>query len=183
MNRSILLLSGVAVLLLIKLTFTLGDLSRKSDQIDQRLSRLEGIIDTGHRVNYTKQDVECLARNIYYEAGVEDDVGKYAVGHVTVNRVRTGYWGKSICGVVYSPAQFSWTLLKRLPNPDPNLYQHCRAIAQLVLSGEGVAGLERSLFYHADYIRTPFWVDVSQRTKKIGQHIFYNRAKGSSLEI
>ena len=30
---------------------------------------------------------------------------------------------------------------------------------------------------------SPFWVDVSQRTKKIGQHIFYNRAKGGSLEI
>jgi hypothetical protein len=182
-NRYILLLSGVAVLLLIRLTYTIGDISTQTEQIEQRLHRLEGIVDTGHRVNYTARDVECMARNIYYEAGNQDDVGRYAVGHVTVNRVRLGYWGKTVCGVVHAPSQFSWTLLKRLPRPDPGIYQRCEEIAQAVLAGEGVAGLERSLFYHADYIRNPAWADVGQRAKKIGAHIFYNRAKGSSLEI
>jgi spore germination cell wall hydrolase CwlJ-like protein len=182
-NRSILLLSGIAVLLLFKLSFTIGDISTQTEQIEQRLNRLEGIVDTGHRVNHTVKDVECLARNIYYEAGNQADIGRYAVAHVTVNRVRSGYWGTTVCGVVHAPSQFSWTLLKRLPQPDPGIYHRCQEIAQAVLAGEGVAGLERSLFYHADYIQNPNWADVTQRAKKIGQHIFYNRAKGSTLEI
>jgi spore germination cell wall hydrolase CwlJ-like protein len=73
-------------------------------------------------------------------------------------------------------------LLKRLPQPDPGIYQRCEEIAQAVLKGEGVAGLERSLFYHATYV-SPNWADVTQRAKKIGAHIFYNRAKGSTLAI
>lgn len=156
----------------------------RTTNINDRIDQLEDVVvRTNYRVKYTDKDVECLTRNIYYEAGTEADVGKYAVGHVTVNRVRAGYWGNTICGVVHAPAQFSWTLLKKLPKPDAKLYDHCREVAQTVLNGYGVKGLDRSLFYHADYIRTPNWVDVNHRVRQIGAHIFYNRAKGSTLEI
>jgi spore germination cell wall hydrolase CwlJ-like protein len=156
----------------------------QTDSISDRVANLENIIiKTNHSVNYTQKDVECLTRNIYYEAGFESDVGKYAVGHVTMNRLRTGYWGQSVCKVIYSPSQFSWTLLKKLPKPDPVTYEHCRLIAEAVLSGYGVQGLDRSLFYHAEYIRMPNWADINHRVTQIGQHIFYNRAKGSKLEI
>jgi spore germination cell wall hydrolase CwlJ-like protein len=144
--------------------------------------RLEGIVNTGIRVNYTAQDAECLARNIYYEAGNQEDIGRYAVAQVTVNRMRAQKWGTTICQVVHAPAQFSWTRLKRLPAPDPALYQHCEQIAQAVLQGTGVAGLENSMFYHADYIAQPQWVDRNQLTMKIGAHIFYNRARVATLK-
>ena len=42
----------------------------------------------------------CLAKNIYYEAGNEPEEGKVAVAMVTINRVRDGRFGKSICSVV-----------------------------------------------------------------------------------
>ena len=32
------------------------------------------------------KDLDCLARNIYYEAGLESEEGKVAVGLVTINR-------------------------------------------------------------------------------------------------
>lgn len=176
-NRHIFVLGLLVVGLLLHIEY-------KTDHINDRIDQLEDrVIHTGHRVQYTKSDVDCLARNIYYEAGTESDVGKYAVGQVTVNRVRTGYWGKTVCGVVYAPAQFSWTLQKRLPAPDAKLYSHCREVAETVLDGYGVEGLDSSLFYHADYIRTPTWADVNHRVRQIGQHIFYNRARGSNLEI
>ena len=64
-------------------------------------------------IKYNKNDVECLARNIYYEAGIEDIKGKIAVGNITVNRVKTKYWGSHICDVVYAKEQFSWTKEKK----------------------------------------------------------------------
>ena len=48
----------------------------------------------------TQRDEECLARNIFYEAGSESEEGKVAVGMVTINRVRSGQFGKTICRVV-----------------------------------------------------------------------------------
>jgi spore germination cell wall hydrolase CwlJ-like protein len=48
----------------------------------------------------SKKDVECLARNIFYEAGSEPEEGKAAVGIVTINRVKDSRFGRSICDVV-----------------------------------------------------------------------------------
>ena len=46
------------------------------------------------------KDVECLARNIYYESGSEPTEGKIAVGIVTVNRAQDPRFGHSVCEVV-----------------------------------------------------------------------------------
>ncbi|CAB4125131.1 Cell wall hydrolase, SleB [uncultured Caudovirales phage] len=46
------------------------------------------------------QDIQCLARNIYYEAGSEPEEGKVAVGLVTINRANTPNYPSTICGVV-----------------------------------------------------------------------------------
>jgi len=48
----------------------------------------------------SSKDEDCLARNIYYEAGNESEEGKVAVAIVTINRVKDGRFDKSICGVV-----------------------------------------------------------------------------------
>jgi len=175
-NRILVAVSIVIVIMLVRIDIRTTDLADRVDNIER-------VVHTNHRIEYTKRDIECLARNIYYEAGVESDIGKYAVAHVTVNRVKSGYWGNTVCKVVHAPKQFSWTLIKRLRHPDPALYERCKDIAVATLSGRGVKGLERSLFYHADYIKTPHWADPNQQVKKIGQHLFYNKAKNSNLEI
>ena len=51
-------------------------------------------------INITSRDIDCLAHNIYYEAGSEPEEGKVAVAMVTINRVRDGRFGRSICSVV-----------------------------------------------------------------------------------
>lgn len=48
----------------------------------------------------SSKDEECLARNIFYEAGSESEEGKAAVAIVTINRVKDSRFGKGICGVV-----------------------------------------------------------------------------------
>jgi spore germination cell wall hydrolase CwlJ-like protein len=46
------------------------------------------------------KDVECMARNIFYEAGGEPTEGKIAVGVVTLNRAQDGRFGRTVCDVV-----------------------------------------------------------------------------------
>ena len=72
-------------------------LIRQEVRMDMMEEKLDDIIQVKEQVKYTKNDVECLTKNIYYEARGENTAGKYAVAHVTINRVKTGYWGNSIC--------------------------------------------------------------------------------------
>ena len=51
-------------------------------------------------VKYTPADAECLAKNIYFEAGVESTAGKLAVANVTINRAANKNYPNTICGVV-----------------------------------------------------------------------------------
>ena len=158
-------------------------LLRAEIRMDRMEERVDDIIQTKYVVKHTPHDVECLTKNIYYEAGVENRTGKYAVAHVTLNRVETGYWGKNVCKVVYAKKQFSWTLKKKLPTPDKDLWEESKTIAIEVLKGARVRGVANSLYYHADYIKQPYWVDTAEYVLTIGRHLFYNRAKNSGVYI
>ena len=158
-------------------------LIRQEVRMDIMEEKLDDIIQVKEHIKYTKNDLDCLTRNIYYEAGVEDHRGKFAVAHVTINRLKTGYWGDSICKVVYAKKQFSWTLAKKLPRPNAQLWAESENIARKVLAGHRVRGLTKSLYYHATYIKDPHWADSKHEAGQIGSHVFYNRAKGSNLEI
>lgn len=177
MNKWIVgLILGVAAIFMIRIEDQLTT-------IQAQVEDLNHIVKADRQVKYSTHDVDCMAKNIYYEAGIESKVGKYAVGHITMNRLDTGYWGKTVCDVVYAKDQFSWTRLKKLPKPDPNGWAEAQSIAWDVLHGYQVKSLSKSLFYHADYIKDPHWADKTQKVAQIGRHIFYNKAKNSWLEL
>ena len=137
----------------------------------------EFLVKTNERINYTSADAECLAKNIYYEAGVEPIEGKYAVAQVTLNRLKQGSWGNSICDVVHSKAQFSWTLNKRKVREQPKgeLWAESLTVARTVLDkGVRVPSLAQSTYYHADYVK-PLWTKSVVKIQQIGQHIFYKK--------
>lgn len=127
---------------------------------------------------FTEQDVRCLAENIAYEAPDESFGGKLAVATVTMNRVATKGFPKTVCGVVYqrSPrgCQFSWVCEKRRSIP-PELYAQASSIARQVLY-QGLRNLliGTACYYHADYV-SPSWSrdPDMRRVAKIGAHIFY----------
>ena len=172
-NRN--LIGGVLLLLIM--------VTRQEMRMDMIEEKLDDIIHTTDKIKYTPNDIECLTKNIYYEAGVEDHRGKYAVAHVTINRLKTGYWGNTICQVVYAKSQFSWTLSEQLPRPNSQIWSESEVIARSVLAGYRVRGVHKSLYYHATYIKNPYWVDKSHEAGQIGKHIFYNRAKNSGVMI
>ena len=146
-------------------------------EIQKRVERVEKVVlvKTKQQVALTAKELDCLAKNIYHEAGVEDRAGKVAVAQVTLNRLKKGGYGKTVCDVVYAKSQFSWTLDKKKRNAKPEglLWEQSRAVALEFQRGTRVKGLEDSTHYHADYIRDPNWAKAKQVAKQIGQHIFY----------
>lgn len=67
-------------------------------QAEQFIERTVNLIATPF---LSDKDVECLARNIFYESGGEPLEGKVAVGIVTINRSQDSRFPSTICGVVH----------------------------------------------------------------------------------
>jgi N-acetylmuramoyl-L-alanine amidase len=127
----------------------------------------------GKKIKLTKKDLRCLELNIYYEAGIEDEFGKIAVAQVTYNRLKAKRWGDTICKVVYSPHQFSWTKQKKKP-PKGELWENSKKAAKDFVNGLRVNGLSDSIYYHATWMETaPAWAAHKVKVHEIGQHIFY----------
>lgn len=126
-------------------------------------------------ITLSSSEFTCLARNIYFESGIEPLEGKIAVAQVTFNRLHSGRWGKTVCEVVMAKKQFSWTANKTRLSERPSgaLWDSSVAAAQQYLSGTRIYNLDRSTHYHADWIDSPRWTQNVARIKQIGQHIFY----------
>lgn len=152
------------------------DVSTETKDLKEEITVLRAEIYTSEQVKLTEQEKQCLARNIFFEAGVEDIKGKLAVAQVTYNRLKTKRWGKSLCDVVYAKKQFSWTLdkNKRYSSPKGKLWKESLEAKRLFLEGKRIKGLEGSLHYHTDYINTPKWAKKMPVAMQVGQHIFYN---------
>lgn len=122
------------------------------------------------------RELKCLADNIYYEAGNQSATGKLAVAAVTINRVKSPRFPKSVCSVVYQrtrgTCQFSWVCEGKKKVRSQVQYAESKRIAEKVLlsgANHGIFG-RNVLFYHADYVN-PRW--NLRRVTKIGDHIFY----------
>jgi spore germination cell wall hydrolase CwlJ-like protein len=135
-----------------------------------------------------EQQLDCLAINIYREAGYEPFEGKVAVAQVTLNRVQAGVFGKDVCGVVYQKnvvmervvCQFSWYCDSTHKNRPVNkeAYNESYEVAKKVLlEGFRLSVLKDALYYHATYVN-PRW--NLPKIGQIGQHVFY-RAKEAKI--
>jgi spore germination cell wall hydrolase CwlJ-like protein len=111
----------------------------------------------------------CLAKNIYHEARGESLRGKIAVAKVTLNRVASGKFKSTICGVVYQRGQFSWTNSKYKPVLDKQAWTDSLHIAKLVMLNPELSTTP-AMYYHNLKVK-PRW--RLERTDKIGNHIFY----------
>ena len=163
--------SAVVIGAILHIEYRVTALAEKVDAI------ADIIVNTSQPIKYTPAELTCLTKNIYHEARGEQVEGQYAVANVTINRLKSGKWGNDICQVVYAKNQFSWTNQKKPSKTEPAAWAQAHDIAVNALSGTRVRGLDASLFYHADYIKSPGWVDNRHYVTQIGQHKFYNLAR------
>ena len=130
-----------------------------------------------------RDEIKCLALNIYFEARSEPEAGKHAVGHVVMNRVSSKRFPSTICDVVrqggeirHYRCQFSWWCDGRSDTPfNKREWQKSIAIALAVYWDRTEDPTSGALWYHADYVK-PSWRNAFERGPKIGRHIFYSQA-------
>lgn len=128
-----------------------------------------------------ERQLDCLAMNIYREAGYESFEGKVAVAQVTMNRVNHPAFPKDICGVIYQKSvimdkvvcQFSWycdSAHKTRPVNQAAYRESYEVAKKVLLEGFQLSVLKDALYYHANYVN-PRW--PLEKIGQIGQHIFY----------
>jgi hypothetical protein len=131
------------------------------------------------------REERCLAEAVYFEARGEPEAGQAAVAQVVLNRVKSGLYPSTICGVVYQNrnrymgCQFSFACEgKSLRITEPGPWARATRIANSVLKGDTyLSKIGDALNYHADYVR-PSWARSLEKTGVIGHHIFYKLRDG-----
>lgn len=151
--------------------------------VDYKLEHLKEARTTVSPVtaDMRQKQLDCLARNIYHEAGYEPFEGKVAVAQVTINRTESGQFPSDICQVVYQKnvvyekvlCQFSWycdTASLKKPMNGPVYTEAMEVAKKVLLEGFRIDSVKQALYYHADYVN-PKW--GKKPVTKIGRHIFY----------
>ena len=140
------------------------------------------------------EEVDCLSKNMYYEARSEGLAGMLAVTAVVLNRVEDKRFPNDVCGVVYqgpttksirtpsvkypikNKCQFSWYCDGKSDTPlDIKSFAFARGLAYEILKGtfSYVDITEGALFYHAKSVK-PSWSKVFKKTVEINEHKFYS---------
>ena len=153
-----------------------------------------------NRVKYTTADAECLAKNIYFEAGVESTAGKLAVANVTINRTLNVNYPNTICGVVQEGihyynvnkdkhfpvrdrCQFSWYCDGLIDEPrEGRTWDSAKVLAEIVLENHYDKALiditDGATHYHANWMeKYPKWSHHKKVMASIDRHIFYKNKR------
>lgn len=133
---------------------------------------------------------KCLAEAVYFEARGEAVRGQMAVAQVVMNRVFSGFYPTTICGVVYQnknrrlACQFTFAC-DGIPDvvKEPDMWERARKIAKATLDGRiWLPEVAKSTHYHAYWVH-PSWVREMKKMYKTGVHSFYRpRAWGDGSE-
>lgn len=135
----------------------------------------------------TAKEQQCLATAIYFEARSEPEEGQAAVAQVILNRVASGLYPGSVCGVVFqnqqrrNACQFSFACEGHgLRIGDRDSWSTAVRVAHEVTEGTAyVSDVGGSTHYHANYVR-PLWASRLTKMDKIGHHIFYKLKPGQT---
>ncbi|UDL95025.1 cell wall hydrolase [Lichenihabitans sp. PAMC28606] len=140
-------------------------------------------------IDSTKASSEqkCLAEAIYFEARSEPEEGQAAVAQVVLNRVSSGLYPQSVCGVVFqnqqrhNACQFSFACEGRaLRITETDAWAQAVRVAHEVTEGSAyVSDVGGATHYHAKYVR-PFWASRLKRMDVIGHHVFYKLRPGQT---
>ena len=133
-------------------------------------------LDEASRVKSEK----CLTEVIYFEARGEAVRGQMAVAQVVLNRVFSGKYPNTVCGVVYQNShrhlacQFTFAC-DRIADVvrEPDMWERAKTIASEMLDGKlWLPEVGKATHYHAYWVR-PSWVREMTKMHKLGVHTFY----------
>lgn len=148
------------------------------EQVNEMSNEMEFLRMSYAQKQHVMREIECLAKNIYFEAAAEPRTGKIAVAEVTLNRVKSKKYPRTVCGVVYQrtdrTCQFSWVCQGKQTARNSKAWKDSLTIAENILISKkeyGIIGTAK--YFHADYVN-PAWAEEKQLVAQIGRHIFYH---------
>jgi N-acetylmuramoyl-L-alanine amidase len=121
---------------------------------------------------YDAAELDCLAKAVHREAGNQSREGKLAVAQLVINRVKSGRFANSICGVINQRGQFFQTSAYS-PRRDTAQWASAEAVAREALDGSAPEVVPGAVFFHATYIAPNSWFRTRERVTTLGDHVFY----------
>ena len=182
----------------------LGKQSTKIPSIIQPISRTLPITLNPNLLTekITKDQVQCLAKNIYFEAATQSTAGKLAVAFVTKNRVDSERFPNTFCDVIYEGphyasghpkrdrCQFSWYCDGMGDEPREGWgWKSSQSVAKWFYDHKDrlMDITDGATHYHADWMeKYPHWANKYRKNVRIDDHIFYKhryRNKKKTNEI
>ncbi len=135
---------------------------------------------------FRAREMRCMATAIYFEARDEPVRGQLAVAQVIMNRIRSPFYPKTVCGVVYqgernrTGCQFSFTCTgKHNAVKEKEEWATAVKLAKQVIAGQvWIDEVGYATHYHATYVH-PSWRYELDKVAQIGGHIFYKMKPGT----
>jgi spore germination cell wall hydrolase CwlJ-like protein len=150
--------------------FQTSDAVTGASLAEARPSTLTALISAMEAVDTASdRELHCLANAVYFESRGEPLDGQLAVAQAILNRVESGRYAASICGVVNQPGQFSFDR-SRTPRAGSD-WTTARAIAKIAMDDMWHDVAPRAMSFHATYVK-PNWAGKT-KVAQIGRHIFY----------
>ncbi|WP_343313146.1 cell wall hydrolase [Brucella sp. BE17] len=103
---------------------------------------------------YTARDRNCLERAMFFESNRSSPDGLVAVGTVVMNRLASGRYPGTVCGVVGQKNQFAPGVLSRKMNS--KALPDVQAAADAVLKGKRHPKLKNAMFFHTAGLKFPY---------------------------
>jgi spore germination cell wall hydrolase CwlJ-like protein len=121
--------------------------------------------------SYTNKDRECLKRAMYFESKRTSENGFLAVGSVIMNRLTSGIYPPTICGVVAQKNQFAPGVMTRKMDEDtaPDLEK----AADAVLKGSRHPDVKSAMFFHTKGLKFPY--NNMHYVASAGGNVFYEK--------
>ncbi|SHF68680.1 Cell Wall Hydrolase [Pseudosulfitobacter pseudonitzschiae] len=121
----------------------------------------------------------CLSEALYFEARGETVKGQFAVAEVIMNRVKSGRFPGSVCGVIKQgtgkkyQCQFTYTCDGHADKiREQAAFNRVAKVARAVLDGTAPKLTSGATHYHTTAVN-PRWSKVYTQTARIGVHLFY----------
>ena len=114
-------------------------------------------------------ELTCLAKVIVHESGNQPRAGQLAVAQVVMNRVRSGRFAPTICGVVMQRGQF-FNVHAYNPPHDAR-WRLAMELAHDAREGISEPVIGNALFFRATYSSGSF--GNRRQVGRIGAHLFY----------
>jgi spore germination cell wall hydrolase CwlJ-like protein len=128
---------------------------------------------------YSMKDKECLTRAMFFESHRSSREGMVAVGTVVMNRLDSGKYADTVCGVVGQKNQFAPGVLSRKMNS--KALPDVQAAAEAVLKGERHPAVKKAQFFHQAGLKFPY--KNMHYVLEAGGNAFYEKRSRRSQQI